>query len=82
LRAGGQEQAIPEPKTKRGQERRNAIVDVAAELMYLRGVRATGIQEIIDAAGAGKSQLYHYFSDKDDLAAAVLEVMDEFMAHP
>ena len=33
-------------------------MDVAAELMYLRGVRATGIQEIIDAARAGKSQLY------------------------
>jgi len=48
-------------------------VDVAAELMYLRGVRATGIQEIIDAAGAGKSQLYHYFEAKEDLAAAVLE---------
>ncbi len=57
-------------------------MDVAAELMYLRGVRATGIREIIDAAAAGKSQLYHYFEAKDDLAAAVLKVMSGTMNRP
>lgn len=64
---------MQEAKTRRGQERRDAIVDAAAGLMYERGVRATSLEEILDAAGAGKSQLYHYFSSKDDLAAAVLE---------
>lgn len=62
-----------EPKTRRGRERRDALVSAAAQLMYERGVRATSLEEILDAAGAGKSQLYHYFASKDDLAVAVLE---------
>lgn len=62
-----------EPKTRRGRERRAAIVEAAAELMYERGVRGTSLEDVLEAAGAGKSQLYHYFSSKDELAAAVLE---------
>ena len=41
--------------------------------MYERGVRATGVDEVLVASGAGKSQFYHYFSNKDELVAAVLE---------
>ncbi len=62
-----------EPKTRRGQERRAAIVEAAAELMYERGVRGTSLEDVLEAAGAGKSQLYHYFSSKDDLTAAVVD---------
>lgn len=62
-----------EPKTQRGQARRAAIVEAAAALMYERGVRGTSIEDVLDAAEAGKSQLYHYFSSKDDLSAAVVD---------
>lgn len=62
-----------EPKTQRGQARRAAIVEAAAALMYERGVRGTSIEDVLEAAEAGKSQLYHYFSSKDDLSAAVLD---------
>ena len=41
--------------------------------MYERGVRATSIDDVLLAAHAGKSQLYHYFDTKEDVAAAVLE---------
>ena len=41
--------------------------------MYERGVRATSMDDVLTAAHAGKSQLYHYFDTKEDLAAAVLE---------
>ncbi len=44
----------------------------AAELMYDRGVSATSIEDILAASGTGKSQLYHYFSSKEDLVAEVL----------
>lgn len=64
---------MQKPKTRRGQERRDAIVHAAAKLMYERGLRGTSLQDILRAADAGKSQMYHYFSSKDDLAAAVLE---------
>jgi AcrR family transcriptional regulator len=62
-----------EPLTRRGRERKGAIVAAAAELVYARGVRATSLDDILAAAGAGKSQLYHYFSTKEDLLAAVLD---------
>lgn len=51
----------------------DAIVRAAASLMYQRGVRATSIDDVLIAADAGKSQLYHYFNTKDDVAAAVLD---------
>lgn len=41
--------------------------------MYERGVHVTSIDDVLLKAGAGKSQLYHYFDTKEDLAAAVLE---------
>jgi AcrR family transcriptional regulator len=41
--------------------------------MYERGVRATSVDDVLHAAGAAKSQLYHYFASRDDLAVAVLE---------
>ena len=64
---------VAEPKTTRGRERKSAIIEAAAALMHERGVRATGLEDVLLASGAGKSQFYHYFSSKDDLAAAVLE---------
>ena len=64
---------MDQPKTQRGRQTRDAIVDAAAELMYQRGVRATSLDEVLLAARAGKSQLYHYFDTKDDLVGAVLE---------
>ncbi len=40
--------------------------------MYERGVRATTVDDILAASGAGKSQFYHYFSDKNALVTEVL----------
>lgn len=58
--------------TARGAATRARIVAAAADLMYLRGVGATSLDDVIEASGTGKSQLYHYFADKD---ALVLEVV-------
>jgi AcrR family transcriptional regulator len=41
--------------------------------MYQHGIRATSLDVVLLAAGAGKSQLYHYFANKDEVVAAVLE---------
>lgn len=41
--------------------------------MYQNGVSATSLDDVLAAAGSGKSQLYHYFEDKADLVAAVIE---------
>ncbi len=63
---------MPEPITRRGKLTKGRIVELAAELMYERGVSATSIEDILTASGTGKSQLYHYFSSKEELVAEVL----------
>lgn len=59
--------------TERGRRTQAAIIDVAATLMYENGVSGTSVDDILAASGTGKSQLYHYFGDKSELVAAVVE---------
>ncbi|WP_410617942.1 TetR/AcrR family transcriptional regulator [Amycolatopsis sp. cmx-8-4] len=59
--------------TARGQRTRDAIVDAAAELMYVNGVAGTSVDKVLAASGAGKSQMYHYFKNKDQLVEAVID---------
>jgi AcrR family transcriptional regulator len=61
-----------EPRTGRGRASRERIVERAAELFAERGVAATSLDEVLAAAGAGKSQLYHYFRGRDELVAAAV----------
>src|SRR5215471_13258632 len=61
------------PKTARGAATRARIVDAATELVRARGVANTTIDAVIEASKASKSQVYHYFADKDDLVLAVIQ---------
>ena len=61
-----------EPRTGRGRASRERIVQRAAELFAERGVAATSLDEVLAAAGAGKSQLYHYFRGRDELVEAAV----------
>lgn len=61
-----------EPKTRRGRASRGRIVEAAADLIFLRGVRGTSLDDVLAAAGVGKGQFYHYFADKDALVRAVI----------
>jgi AcrR family transcriptional regulator len=62
------------PLTSRGRASRDRILAVAAERMARNGVAATSIDEVLAAAGASKSQLYHYFGDRLGLVDAVIRV--------
>ncbi|MFK0046011.1 TetR/AcrR family transcriptional regulator [Streptomyces sp. NPDC090741] len=62
------------PRTEQGRRTRAAIVKAAGELMYEHGVAATGLDQVLAASGAGKSQLYHYFGGKQDLTGAVIDL--------
>lgn len=55
----------------RGRETRERIVRATAELVAERGVAGTSLDDVRTRAHASKSQLYHYFSDRDDLMRAV-----------
>jgi TetR/AcrR family transcriptional regulator, transcriptional repressor for nem operon len=63
---------VQEPLTERGRRSRERIVDAAATVVAERGAEGASLDQILAAAGASKSQLYHYFSDKSDLVRAVI----------
>lgn len=58
-------------------DHRQHILEVAAELFYKHGFRATGIDTVIAKAKIAKRTLYHHFRTKDDLIAAVLQMRQE-----
>lgn len=45
---------------------------VADEMFYREGIRAIGVDEIVNRAGVTKPSLYRSFASKDELAAAYL----------
>ncbi len=63
----------PAKLTPKGRATRERIVAAAAELMSRRGVARTTIEDIQEAAAVSTSQMYHYFADKGDLVAAVID---------
>lgn len=52
------------------------ILDTACQLFYAEGVRAVGIDLVIERAQIAKTSLYRYYRTKDDLVAAFLERED------
>ena len=67
----------PHSLTARGAATRSRIVNAAADLMYQHGVDRTSLDEVMAASGVSKSQLYHYFADKDALVLAVIILQAE-----
>jgi TetR/AcrR family transcriptional regulator, transcriptional repressor for nem operon len=58
--------------TRKGLATRARIVDVAARLMFERGIANTSIERVRRTAGVGGSQISHYFHDKRDLIRHVV----------
>src|SRR5215216_3744521 len=56
---------------------RERVLETAYELFSRRGIRAVGIDEVIDRAGVAKATLYRHFPSKDDLVLAFLERREE-----
>lgn len=61
-----------EPATVRGRDCRERILARSAQLVGEKGVRGTSLDDIRAAASVSKSQLYHYFANKEDLILAVI----------
>ncbi|MBW8298345.1 MAG: TetR/AcrR family transcriptional regulator [Hydrogenophaga sp.] len=60
----------------RGNEVRDRILETASDLFYRRGVRAVGVDLVVEKSGVAKTSLYRHFGTKDDLVAAFLERED------
>lgn len=58
--------------TARGAATRARMVDAAATLVETRGLANTSLDAVLVLSRASKSQLYHYFADRDDLILAVV----------
>ncbi len=59
------------------QEVRERLLETASNLFYQQGVRAVGVDLVVEKAGVAKTSLYRHFRTKDDLVAAFLEREDK-----
>ena len=67
----------PRSLTARGAATRSRIVDAATDLIYTHGVDRTSLDDVMAVSGVSKSQLYHYFADKDALVLEVITLQTE-----
>ncbi|BFG74757.1 TetR/AcrR family transcriptional regulator [Paraburkholderia terrae] len=86
-RAPGRRSQTADPETAKrapsrrsqtaGSEAQQHLLRAAADLFYKEGVRAVGVDAVVERAGVNKMSLYRQFSSKDDLVVAYLEQSDE-----
>lgn len=62
---------------KTRQSARQKILDVASDLFYNEGIRAVGVDKIVEVSGVSKGTLYRHFPSKDDLIIAYLEEKED-----
>ena len=55
---------------------RDRVLDTATSLFYREGVRAVGVDLVVERSGVAKTSLYRHFATKDDLVVAFLERED------
>jgi TetR/AcrR family transcriptional regulator, transcriptional repressor for nem operon len=65
-------------RTAKGEATRRRIVEAAAELMRVKGVGNTTLDDVRAASQTSKSQMYNHFADKGELTRAVVEHWGEF----
>src|SRR5687768_9358643 len=64
---------MPRPRfEKLDEERRKAILRIAAEEFAEHGYEAASYNRIIERSGLSKGAVYYYFDDKEDLYTTVL----------
>ncbi len=65
------------PRRISGEQAQASLLEAARELFYHEGVRAVGVEAVVERAGVNKMSLYRQFKSKDDLVLAYLERSDE-----
>ena len=67
------ERPIAAGLTARGAATKARIVAAAASLIHKQGVAGTSLDDVMAATDTSKSQLYHYFANKDALIHEVVQ---------
>nr|WP_245718471.1 TetR/AcrR family transcriptional regulator [Nocardia miyunensis] len=71
---------MPAPDASKS-ARRNELLAIAAALFAERGLRATTVRDIADAAGILSGSLYHHFDSKESMVDEILRgFLDELFA--
>lgn len=65
------------PQTKRGHERRLALLLSATQLFLEHGYDAVSLDDIVNHAGGSKASIYKYFGNKDGLFTAICDYRRE-----
>ena len=69
------------PKIVDADIQRDEIRSAARRVFAERGVHGTGLAHVAEAAGMGRSSLYHYYPDKDSLLTDLAkEMLDQELA--
>jgi AcrR family transcriptional regulator len=66
-----------EEAAERGPGARERILNAAYELFSHRGIRAVGVNEVIERAGVATATLYRHFASKDELVLAFLDLREQ-----
>jgi AcrR family transcriptional regulator len=69
--------ALPSAGSGAGSDARERILDAAYDLFSRQGIRAVGIDSIIERSGVARMTLYRHFASKDALVLAFLERREE-----
>jgi AcrR family transcriptional regulator len=65
---------------QRSETTTSELIEAARSLFAAKGYEATSLDDIVDAAGMTKGALYHHFSGKRELFAAVFEQEERKLA--
>ncbi|MBJ9984477.1 TetR/AcrR family transcriptional regulator [Acinetobacter sp. S40] len=65
------------PQTRRGHERRVALLLSGTELFLERGYEAVSLDDIVNHAGGSKASIYKYFGSKEGLFKAICDYRRE-----
>ncbi len=71
-------QAMPKGRAlSRSEAAREHALETASRLFYREGVRAIGMEQIVEVSGIAKTTIYRHFATKDALVEAFLAREDE-----
>jgi TetR/AcrR family transcriptional repressor of nem operon len=65
---------------RRGDAKRQRLIDTGTELFTQKGFSSTGLDEIVQAAAVPKGSFYYYFGSKDAFAHAVIDNYARYFA--
>lgn len=70
-----QEKTAPEVQSadrSKGEKTRERLLDLAYEALIAKGLAATSVEELVEAAGITKSGFFYHFKDKHELSRQLL----------